>query len=161
LLASPTMMRERVTDSGRLFEFFLIDPEMAPCMETSRIKQGISSVQTFIQRALLDLEPLVPPSRVDRARWQYVKTYRVWEADRHVLFDTEAYLLEVLRDNKTPIFEALESDLLQDELTDANAEVAFRHYLEALDRVAKLEVCGACIDDDTWTLHVFGRSPSA
>jgi hypothetical protein len=74
MLAMPEMMRANVSDSGRLFEFLLIDVEMDPCMETSRIKQGISSVQLFIQRVLLNLEsPEVPPERIDRARWEWSK----------------------------------------------------------------------------------------
>jgi len=162
LLASPALMKARVTDTGRLFEYLLIDAEMDPCMETSRIKQGISSVQTFVQRVLLDLEsPLVPPARVDRARWEVIKTYRVWEADRRILFDTEVYLLESLRDDKTPLYREMESELQQDELTDANAERAFRHYLEGLDRVAKLVICGTCVDAEGGTLHVFGRSSTS
>jgi peptidoglycan hydrolase-like protein with peptidoglycan-binding domain len=162
LLASPQMMQARVTDTGRLFEYLLIDPEMDPCMETSRIKQGCASVQTFMQRVLLDLEsPLVPPVRVDRARFEIVKTFRVWEADRRILFDTEAYLVPALRDGKTPTFEEFESNLLQDERTDANVERAFRRYLESVDRVAKLVVCGTCVDDQGQTLHVFGRTATA
>lgn len=159
VLAMPEMMRAKVTDTGRMFEFFLIDVEMQACMATSRIKQGISSVQLYIQRVLLDLEsPLVPPGRVDRARWEWMRNYRVWEANRKVFLHAESYVTEQLRDNKTPIFEELESELLQDELTDPNAERALRHYLEKLDHVAKLTVCGTCVDADTGTLHVFGRS---
>jgi peptidoglycan hydrolase-like protein with peptidoglycan-binding domain len=162
VLAMHEMMRARVTDSGRLFEFFLIDPEMDPCMETSRIKQGISSVQLFIQRVLLDLEsPRVPPSRVDRGRWDWMKTYRVWEANRKVFLYAESYCEGDFRDNKTPIFEQLESQLLQDELNDVNAERAFRQYLEKLDILGKLFVCGSTVDSSTGTLHVFGRTTNA
>ena len=44
------------TDTGQLFGHFLIDVEMGPCMQTSRIKQAISSVQLFIQRCRMNLE---------------------------------------------------------------------------------------------------------
>ena len=45
------------SDPGQLFEHFLIDVEMSPCMQTSRIKQAISSVQLFVQRCRMNLEP--------------------------------------------------------------------------------------------------------
>ena len=159
VLAMPEMMMARVTDSGRLFEFFLIDAEMSPCMETSRIVQGIASCQLYCQRVLLNLEsPKVPPGRIDRGRWEWMKNYRVWEANRKVLFYAESYCDEEFRDDKTPIFDELESELLQDEMNEPNVERAFRHYLEKLDGIAKLIVCGTCIDTAAETLHVFGRT---
>ena len=162
MLAMPEMMHANVSDSGRLFEFLLIDVEMDPCMETSRIKQGISSVQLFIQRVLLNLEsPEVPPERIDRARWEWSRVYRVWEANRKLFLYPESYLEEELRDDKTPIFEEFESELLQDELNESNSEKAFRHYLEKLDKVAKLIVCGSCEDTNNHALHVFARTATS
>lgn len=38
----------------QLYEYFLIDPGMEPVVQTSRIRLAISSVQLFIQRALLN-----------------------------------------------------------------------------------------------------------
>ncbi len=163
VLGMPEMMRARVADSARLYEFFLIDPQMSACAETSRIKQGIASVQLFVQRILLGLEsPRIPAQRVDRYRWdQSTKLYRVWEANRRMFVYDELFALESLRDDKTPIFEELESELLQADLNDANVELALRHYLEKLDGVAKLVVCGTCVDSNSVTLHVFGRTATS
>ncbi|MDF0672832.1 MAG: neuraminidase-like domain-containing protein [Nitrospira sp.] len=162
MLAMPEMMQANVIDNNRLFEYLLIDVEMDPCMQTSRIKQGISSVQLFIQRVLLDLEsPRVPPSRIDRQRWDWTKNYRVWEANRKVLLYAESYTEEALRDDKTPIFREMESEMLQDELNEVNAEKTFRHYLEKLDGVSKLTVCGVCADSEKGILHVFARTSTA
>lgn len=47
------------TDSNGMFDWFLVDPEMTPCAETTRILLAISSVQTFVNRCLLNLEPEV------------------------------------------------------------------------------------------------------
>ena len=41
----------------KLFEYFLMDVEMDPCMQTSRIRHALSSVQLFIERCLMNLEP--------------------------------------------------------------------------------------------------------
>ena len=48
----------RWKDTNALYAESLIDVEMDPCMITSRIKQALSSVQTFTQRCLLNLEDL-------------------------------------------------------------------------------------------------------
>lgn len=159
VLALPKMMQARVTDTNRLFEFFLMDVEMGSCMPTSRIGQGIASLQLFYQRIFLDLEsPEVPPARADRHQWEWRKNYRVWEANRKVFLYPESYVRSDLRDDKTPFFKKLESELLQDELNEPNAERAFRRYLENLDQVAKLIVCGSCVDSEKGILHVFGRT---
>ena len=45
----------------KLFEYFLMDVQMEPCMQTSRIRHALSSVQLFIERCLMNLEPRVSP----------------------------------------------------------------------------------------------------
>ncbi|WP_143598329.1 neuraminidase-like domain-containing protein, partial [Tolypothrix sp. NIES-4075] len=56
LLVQEDLIKWGVVDADSLFEFFLIDVQMDACMETSRIKQAISSVQLFVQRCFLGLE---------------------------------------------------------------------------------------------------------
>src|SRR5438067_1268707 len=69
-------------NKNQLFEYFLVDPGMEPVVRTSRLRLAISSVQTFVQRCLLNLEPAVQPSALDSDQWQWMKQYRVWEANR-------------------------------------------------------------------------------
>src|SRR5712692_9317456 len=45
----------------KLFEYFLMDVETDACMQTSRIRHALSSVQLFIERCLMNLEPKVAP----------------------------------------------------------------------------------------------------
>lgn len=146
-----------------LYGHFLIDVEMSPCMMTSRIKQAISSVQLFVQRCLMNLEEEV---RVDAQGddawdwWQWMKSYRVWEANRKVFLYPENWLEPELRDDKSPFFKELESQLLQSDLTKESAEEAFLAYVEKLDQVAHLEVMAVCHqkDGNSDILHVFSRT---
>jgi hypothetical protein len=146
-----------------LYGHFLIDVEMSPCMMTSRIKQAISSVQLFVQRCLMNLEDEV---RVDAKGddawdwWQWMKNYRVWEANRKVFLYPENWLEPELRDDKSPFFKELESQLLQSDLTKESAEEAFLAYVEKLDQVAHLEVMAVCHQKDANSdiLHVFART---
>ena len=163
VLSMPDIRRANVTDSNRLFEYFLIDVEMCACMNSSRIKQAISSVQLFVQRCLLNLEPRVKPSGIDSDRWQWTKNYRVWEANRKVFLYPENWIEPELRDDKSPFFKELESELLQTDVTNEAAEKALLNYLYKLDQVARLEVCGMYLQEETdgkhkSILHVFART---
>jgi Tc toxin complex TcA C-terminal TcB-binding domain/ABC toxin N-terminal region/Neuraminidase-like domain/Putative peptidoglycan binding domain len=144
-------------DAADLYSHFLIDVEMTSCQLTSRIKQAIGSVQLFAQRCLMGLEPGVRTDDPKWAQWSWMKNFRVWEANRKVWLYPENWIEPDLRDDKTPFFKDLESELLQADLTDAAAEQAFRNYLEKLDRVARLEIVGVYEDEDE-VFHVFGRT---
>lgn len=135
-------------DETALYEALLIDVEMKPCMKTSRIKQAISSVQLFMDRVILSLERYngtnisLSPDMV--AQWEgWRKWYRVWEANRKVFLYPENWIEPELRDDKTPFFKELETQLLQDEVTEHTADDAYRAYLERLEEVARLEPVSA------------------
>ena len=151
-------------DANGLFDYFLIDVEMGACQLTSRIKQAASSVQLFVQRCLMNLEPqVVADAGVDDdwKQWKWMKNYRVWEANRKVFLYPENWIEPELRDDKSPFFKELENELLQKEITDANVEAAYLNYLEKLDEVAHLEVCGFYHEQEGTTdrLHVIARRP--
>ena len=79
-------------NSNQLFEYFLVDPGMEPVVQTSRLRLAMSSVQTFVQRCLLNLEngnsvnPAVnvSPAAIDADWWSWMKRYRVWQANREI-----------------------------------------------------------------------------
>ncbi|GFJ82142.1 neuraminidase-like domain-containing protein [Phytohabitans houttuyneae] len=169
----------RWKDADDLLAWVLIDVQMSSCQLTSRTKQAISATQMFVQRCLLNQEQaFVQVSRAALAdtvsldswkQWRWMKNYRVWEANRKVFLYPENWIEPELRDDKTPFFDELESELLQAEITDAAAEAAFRHYLEKVHEVARLEVTGVYyeVDDDNPydnlppninRLHVIGRT---
>lgn len=161
-----TIQARGITDSSRLYEYFLIDVDMSACMMTSRIKQAISSIQLFVQRCLMNLESNldsngneigVSPSAIDVNRWNWMKHYRVWEANRRVFLYPENWIEPDLRDDKSPFFKDLESALLQNGITIGTTEQAFLDYLEKLDGVSRLEISGVYIDVEG-TLHVFART---
>lgn len=126
-----------------LYAHFLIDVEMSPCQMTSRIKQAMSSTQLFVQRCLMNLETEVLASTeidIHWQEWSWMKNYRVWEANREIFLYPENWIEPELRDDKSPFFKDLESELQQNNLTKDTAEAAFQHYLEKLDTVARLEI---------------------
>jgi hypothetical protein len=148
-----------ITDINSLYAYLLIDMEMDACMLTSRIKQAISSMQIFVDRCLMNLEPGLTLTADFTTQWNtWRKRYRIWEANRKIFLYPENWIEPELRDDKSPFFKDLESTLKQNDITDATAEDALRDYLEKLDAVANLEIMGVYPDDVTDIVHVIGRT---
>ncbi|MCB9719209.1 MAG: hypothetical protein H6712_35535 [Myxococcales bacterium] len=154
------------TTPEALFGRLLIDVEVSPCAKTSRIKQAISSVQTFVQRVLLSKEPGVNISAAATTEWQWMSRYRVWEANRKIFLWPENWLQPELRDDKTELFEAFQSALLDGQLDDDVAEAAVSSYLRSMAEIARLHVAGMVHERELADaeaiavdrLHVFGRT---
>lgn len=172
LLQQDELIEWNVTDTDGLFEYFLIDVQMEPCMETSRIKQAISSVQLFVQRCFLGLEKehnRIEADTLDRVRWNWMQNYRVWEANRKVFLYPENWIESNLRDDKSPFFKELESELLQKDINKQNVADALKSYLYKVDEVANMEVIGVYIGmktdengiDTPIKLHIFSRTRNA
>lgn len=155
------------SDSNGLYSYFLIDVEMSACMLTSRLKQAASSAQLFVQRCLMNLEEdLLAKTDLDPKwkQWQWMKRYRVWEANRKVFLYPENWIEPQLRDEKSPYFQDLENELAQNDITSDTVEQAYLNYLEKLDRVANLEIraiFNEIISENEEVLHVFARSRSS
>ena len=91
-------------------------------------------------------------------QWKWMKNYRVWEANRKVFLYPENWIEAELRDDKSFLFQELENELQQNELTEFTAEDAFIRYLEKLDNIAFLEVAATWYQTDIKTMHVFART---
>lgn len=173
LIAHYAFRDKTFKDSNDLYAHFLIDPEMDPCMMTSRLKLATSTVQLFVQRCLINLEEWkIPNATIAQewsSQWVWMKNYRVWEANRKVFLYPENWIEPELRDDKSPFFKDLENELLQNEVTSEHVEKVFLNYIEKLDAVARLEICGMYHEVEKEapggigsnavdTLHVFGRT---
>ena len=156
LAANPAL---RGTDD--LYDYFLIDVEMSPCMPTSRIVQAHATVQLFVQRCLMGLEPqTVADTTGDPAwtQWSWMANYRVWEANRKIFLYPENWIQPQLRDDKSELFVDLDNQLQQDQLTDLAVENATAAYLEKLDDLAHLDVMACYYQTDIHVMHVFART---
>ncbi len=161
-----------LANSRALFERLLIDVDMGPAGTTSRVREAIAATQLYIQRYLLDLEPVSPAPGTDladarrhiKAWWTWMRNYRVWEANRKVFLYPENYLRPELRPGKTPAFQALENDLLQGEITPDRVRAAYKRYLDEYTEVSRLSIAGGYVyaEDDAPVgarrLVLFGRT---
>jgi hypothetical protein len=171
VLNMPQIVQLGFTGPDDLYTYFLIDVQMSPCMQTSRIVQATAAVQLFVQRCLLNLENNnsnttlnVSPGAIDAAQWEWRKNYRVWEANREVFLYPENWIDPTLRDNRTSLFEDLKADLQKGPVTADTAEAAFQSYLTKLLEISRLEICGFVYENDSDSnvthnlFHVFGRT---
>ena len=170
LLMQPAIQGWGAEDADGLFEYLLIDVQMDACMDTSRIVQANAAVQMFVNRCLLNLESEmsngsekgVSPGAIDKDRWEWMKNYRVWEANRKVFCYPENWLEPEWRNDRSEFFKEMESYLVQNDITERSVDQGFRNYLTSLNEVANLDVCGMYrenYDDGKLRyLHVFART---
>lgn len=158
---NPSPKWENVND---LYAYYLLDVQMGDCLTTSRLVQASGSVQLFVQRCFLGLEPDVQiDTRSEGAdlrwlQWEWLKKYQVWVANRKIFLYPENWIEPQLRRDKSPFFKDLENELQQNELNNDNVETAFLNYIDKLDTVSQLEIAGFYYEDAKDILHVFGRT---
>ena len=149
-----------------LYEYFLLDVQVGSEVQTSRIVQATASLQLYVQRCLMNLEAGVDPSKISLTEWEWVKNYRVWEANRKVFLYPENYIEPELRRNKTPLFEELEQNLLQSNIDQAAVERVYITYLDQFAELAKLKVVSSYLHRELEgdpnpgheTLYLIGRT---
>ncbi|WP_159067947.1 neuraminidase-like domain-containing protein [Trinickia symbiotica] len=160
----------QLQSANQLYEYFLVDPGMEPVVQTSRLRLAMSSVQTFIQRCFLNLESGNSNASLDVASnaipsnwWDWMKRYRLWDANREIFLFPENWMEPEFRLDKTDLFQALESALLQGDVTQDLAEAAYAEYLKGLELRARLDIVASYLDQNTINpgesaLYVLGRT---
>ncbi len=158
LTAEPDRFPRRTS----LYHYFLIDTETEGCARTSCVVSATSALQLFVQRILMGLEgnptTTVDPDLVPADAWSWRRQYRLWEANRKIFLYPENYLLPELRDDKTPLFETLEADLLSSEITQQRVVDAYATYVTGLDELGRLSIAGSYQEQSGSrdVLHLFG-----
>ncbi|XOF34642.1 MAG: hemopexin repeat-containing protein [Candidatus Electrothrix sp. YB6] len=157
----------QISTTRQLYQKLLIDIQMSSEARTSRIKEAIAATQLYLHRYLVNLEEVDLDADDQQAakdalreQWQWMRSYRVWEANRKVFLYPENYIRPELRDTVSPAFEALQESLSQGELTEDMIEEAYFKYLDAYTEVSELTIAGGYVydDDDDKVLVLFGRT---
>jgi hypothetical protein len=151
-----------------LYKNLLIDVEMGDSVTTSRVVEALSCVQTYFFRSIMNLEDLSDTQKTEvlgdaKKWWDWMKNYRVWEANRLVFLYPENYVRPELRTDKSPAFKKLEEALLQNDITQENVELAFKRYLEEFTTVSRLVIAGGYVYrkndiDNNQYIVIFGHT---
>jgi len=123
-----------------LYGDLLIDVEMMPIMQTSRMRQALCSVQLFVIRCLLAQESGLSLTSSQSDQWEWMKTYRVWEAAVKVFLWPENWIEPDLRTEMSPEFSSFSKSLSSPDLTTGAAESAYLTYLDTVNSFSKPEV---------------------
>ncbi|WP_281827029.1 neuraminidase-like domain-containing protein [Jannaschia rubra] len=154
---------------SQLYDYFLLPTEVDGCFPTSRVVAGTTSLQAYVNRIQMNREQSadgsirVDPGLIPAEEWDWRRNFQVWKANRKVFLWTENYLDPGFRDNKTPLFETFEAEVLQNELDEQAILDAYARYLEGFEVLANLRIAGSfhAIDDanETDVLHLIGVTP--
>ena len=161
LVAYLLATRPEFNGANDLYDRWLIDVEMEACMPSSRIVLAHNCIQLFVQRCMMGLEPSASANTETDSgwlQWKWLCQYRVREANLMFWCYPENWIEAELRDDKSFLFQDLENELLQNELTEFTAERTLMHYLEQLDGLAFLEVVATWYQVDERIMHVFART---
>lgn len=111
--------------------WMLHDNFVEPCRMTSRVREGLTALQ-----ALHFQHHALEPER----DWE--RRYRTWEVQRKLAMYPENWLDPAFRDDETEIFAELAETLASGPSDEATIETALARYVDGLDQIARLEICG-------------------
>ncbi|MCI8211521.1 hypothetical protein AUC61_18490 [Pseudomonas sp. S25] len=167
--SADTTVPEQVITPEDLYEYLLIDNQVSAQVETSRVAQGIASVQQHIHAIYNGMEPGfgelpdVAQRRESLQFWQdAMSQYSTWAAYQMLVDYPENYLDPSLRIGKTEAFKAFESELAQARLTPDNLQKALGNYLTRFEEVSNLATLSCYIDGVDFrhaNYYFVGRQP--
>ncbi|RAU45799.1 MULTISPECIES: neuraminidase-like domain-containing protein [unclassified Pseudomonas] len=139
----------RVLNENDLYEYLLIDNQVSAHVDTSRVAQGIASVQQHIHAIYNGMEPGYGSFDSDAmASWrESMSQYSLWAGYQMLEDYPENYLDPTLRLDKTSMFKAFEGELAQARLSRDSVQQALGNYLQAFESVSNLQVVGCYVDD--------------
>lgn len=125
-----------------IFDYYLIDPEMCACGQTTRLLQPSLAIQQFVTQCFnnLTINATVDMTNQHSSEWSWRQQYRLWQAAREVFVNTENYLLPETLPNASPFFTDLQNTIAQSNCDADAVEAAFAGYLRSLVAASRLRV---------------------
>jgi hypothetical protein len=147
-------------------EYLLMDVETSGCSDISYVKQGLLSLQMYMQRCRMGIEIGASTSDIPEIWWEWMMNYRVWEANRKVFLYPENYIDPGLRTNESSIYKELQESLLQSDITSENVRKSYVNYFNGFSDLSNLvdagnyrcTVADADTPEPTDTIFFFGRT---
>ena len=135
-----------------LYEYWLLDVLVSQDVPTTPVACAIASLQQYINRLLMNLEPGYAPedfTAEHRQTWRNeLHQYGTWAAHQKLLYFPATYLDPVLRANSSDNFQQLENALNQNRLQADAVQSAVLAYLARFEEVANLTMLNGYIDGE-------------
>jgi hypothetical protein len=146
---APTLAGETDITDEDIYQYLLIDTDISEAVNTSKVAQAISSLQTYIYRVALNQEPDFNPMRPDDLEeWREIDSqYAIWAAAEQVNDYPENYVSAFSRKGKSVFFRELEDRLNQNQLDRDQVQGAVLAYLNEFEDVANLQVVNGYCDE--------------
>ncbi|MCA6221262.1 insecticidal toxin complex protein TccB [Photorhabdus antumapuensis] len=140
-----------------LYEYLLIDPEVADEVETSRVAQAIASIQQYMTRLVNGSEPGRQAMESSTANeWRDSDSqYAIWAAGAEVRNYAENYISPITRQEKSHYFSKLETMLNQNQLDPDRVQDAVLGYLNEFEAVSNLYVLSGYINQDKFEQAIY------
>jgi len=158
-------LHTQLKTANDLYEFFLLDNQVSNDVQSSYVASAISSVQQYINGALMGMEPGYSTLRPDEAQfveWRDRNSqYPIWAANQQLALYPEVYISPDLRLKKSTYFSKLENDINQNKINVDIAQEAVKAYLASFEEIANLTVVNGYIgstDFASGTYYFIGKS---
>ncbi len=154
-------LAKQVRTAEDLYAYLLIDPLVSSTVRTSKVAEGISSLQLYLNRLVQGREPQVnPPEDDDVRQWQENDSrYAIWAGNRALEAYPENYLNPTLRKSKTTLFKQLENRLNQGRINKDEAQRAVLDYLNGFEEISNLDVVSGYESwDGSHMIYLIGRT---
>lgn len=150
-----------------LYEYWLLDVLVSQDVPTTPVACAIASLQQYINRILLNMEPgydsaSITPEHVQTWRNE-MHQYPTWAAHQKLLYFPATYLDPSLRNYKSDNFRQLENDLNQNRIQSDAVQSAVLAYLTRFEEVANLNILNGYIDGEDFansTYYFIAKSRS-
>lgn len=150
-----------------LYDYWLLDVLVSQDVPTTTVACAIASLQQYINRILMNLEPGYDKvtSMPERTRtWhEALSQYSTWSAFQRLLCFPSSYLDPELRTFKSDNFRQLESDLSQNRIQTDAVRVSVLAYLTRLEVITNLNILNGYIDSEDFAesnYYLLGKSRS-
>ncbi|MDB6049546.1 MAG: hypothetical protein JWR17_2292 [Pseudomonas sp.] len=142
----------RIATENDLYEYLLIDNQVTAQVDTSRVAQGIASVQQHIHAIYNGMEPgYTGVSDETLTLWREgMSQYSLWSGYQMLEDYPENYLDPTLRLDKTIPFKTFESELAQARLSADTVQSALGNYLQAFETISNLQITGCYINSSNF-----------
>lgn len=134
------------------YEYWLLDVLVSQDVPTTPVACAIASLQQYINRILMNLEPGYQPTSISaelRQTWRdEMHQYPIWASHQKLLYFPATYLDPALRANKSANFEQLENALSQNQIQPGTVQSAIMAYLARFEEVANLNILNGYIDGE-------------
>lgn len=152
-----------------VYTYWLLDPQVSQAVPTTRVASAIASLQHYINRIYLGLEPGYEKkamSNAQQANWRdHLLNYSLWRANQQLRHYPASYLTPLLRHDQSESFKQLESELNQFQIQPAALLSAVHSYLNRFEELATIKTLNGYIDGDKnnlaeSTYYFIGKSSS-